>query len=190
MIRREPRLLIVGTTHLCGCTSPVGSKWIYSCVPVCSYRLITLIGLTLAATTVKCVTKLIHTPRVQQLFCFDVIRAVIPCRSSSSECPIPEIIPIRSPRQPGWIGLGDVPLRARHRPCASPDLKNQLRIGEALSGYVRAVMDGEHCVRGFTNRDIRTKLQLTQHSRGCGQDRKKASSKVSRIFRRFHASVK
>ncbi|MBZ5495093.1 MAG: hypothetical protein LAP85_01710 [Acidobacteriia bacterium] len=51
----------------------------------------------------------------------------------------------------------------------------------------RAVMDGEHCVRGFTNRDIRTKLQLTQHLRACGQDRKKASSKVSRIFRRFHA---
>ena len=51
----------------------------------------------------------------------------------------------------------------------------------------QAVMDGEHCLRGFTNRDIRTKLQSTQHLRFCGQDRKKASSKVSRIFRRFHA---
>ena len=51
----------------------------------------------------------------------------------------------------------------------------------------RAVMDGEHCVRGFTNRDIRTKLQSTRHLRFCGQDQKKASSKVSRIFRRFHA---
>jgi len=51
----------------------------------------------------------------------------------------------------------------------------------------QAVMDGEHCLRGFTNRDIRTKLQSTQHLRPYGQDSKKASSKVSRIFRRFHA---
>jgi hypothetical protein len=48
-------------------------------------------------------------------------------------------------------------------------------------------MDGEHCLRGFTNRDIRTKLQLTPHVSLCGQDHKKRSSKVSRIFRRFHA---
>jgi len=48
-------------------------------------------------------------------------------------------------------------------------------------------MDGEHCLRGFTNHDIRTKLQSTLHLRSCGQDLKKASSKVSRIFRRFHA---
>lgn len=51
----------------------------------------------------------------------------------------------------------------------------------------QAVMDGEHCLRGFTNRDIRTKLQSTPHLRPYGQDPKKASSKVSRIFRRFHA---
>jgi len=51
----------------------------------------------------------------------------------------------------------------------------------------QAIMDGEHCLRGFTNRDIRAKLESTQHLHSCGQDRKKASSKVSRIFRRFHA---
>jgi len=51
----------------------------------------------------------------------------------------------------------------------------------------QAVMDGEHCLRGFANRDIRSKLQSTQHLRSCGQDSKKASSKVSRIFRRFHS---
>ncbi len=51
----------------------------------------------------------------------------------------------------------------------------------------QAVMDGEHCLAGFTNRDIRSKLQSTQHLRFCSQDQKKASSKVSRIFRRFHA---
>jgi hypothetical protein len=51
----------------------------------------------------------------------------------------------------------------------------------------QAVMDGEHALRGFTNRDIRTKLQWTAHVRICGQDHKKQSSKVSRILRRFHA---
>jgi hypothetical protein len=51
----------------------------------------------------------------------------------------------------------------------------------------QAVMDGEHCLKGFTNRDIRSQLPSTQHLRSCGQDRKKTSSKVSRIFRRFHA---
>jgi hypothetical protein len=50
----------------------------------------------------------------------------------------------------------------------------------------QAVMDGEHCLRGFTNRDIRTKLQSTQHLRYFAQDLKKASSKVSWIFRGFH----
>jgi len=33
----------------------------------------------------------------------------------------------------------------------------------------------------------RKKLQPTQHLISCGPDQKKASSKVSRIFRRFHA---
>jgi hypothetical protein len=51
----------------------------------------------------------------------------------------------------------------------------------------QAVMDRGHCLRGFTNRDIRIRLQSTQHLRPYAQDRKKASSKVSRIFRRFHA---
>lgn len=61
-------------------------------------------------------------------------------------------------------------------PLAHPDVE-----------LFQAVMDGEHCLRGFTNRDIRTKLQSTQHLRCDGQDRKKAGSKVTRIFRRFHA---
>jgi hypothetical protein len=50
----------------------------------------------------------------------------------------------------------------------------------------QAIMDGEHCLRGFTNREIRTRLQSTLHLRSCGQDQKKASSKVSRIFHRLH----
>jgi len=48
-------------------------------------------------------------------------------------------------------------------------------------------MAGEHCLRGFTNRDIRAQLGPTLHLRACGQDPKKQSAKVSRTFHRFHA---
>lgn len=50
-----------------------------------------------------------------------------------------------------------------------------------------SVMDGDHCLRGFTNRDIRQRLASTPHLRKCGKDPKKASAKISRIFRRFRA---
>ena len=51
----------------------------------------------------------------------------------------------------------------------------------------QSVMAGDHCLRGFNNRDIRARLGSTVHLRACGQDPKKASAKVSRTFRRFHA---
>jgi hypothetical protein len=46
---------------------------------------------------------------------------------------------------------------------------------------------GEHCLRGFNNRDIRARLASTVHLRARGQDPIKESAKVSRTFRRFHA---
>lgn len=51
----------------------------------------------------------------------------------------------------------------------------------------QSVMDGEHCLKGFTNHDIRVQLQTTPHLRACGHDHRKQSAKVSRIFRRCHA---
>ena len=48
-------------------------------------------------------------------------------------------------------------------------------------------MDGEHCLRGFNNRDIRAQRQSKHHLRACGQDSRKQSAKISRTFRRFHA---
>lgn len=51
----------------------------------------------------------------------------------------------------------------------------------------QSVMAGEHCLRGFNNRDIRMQLASTVHLRACGPDPKKQSAKVSRTFRRFHA---
>ena len=51
----------------------------------------------------------------------------------------------------------------------------------------QTVMAGEHCLRGFTNRDVRAQLELTPHLRSCGHDPRKRSAKVSRTFRRLHA---
>src|SRR5207247_5401559 len=51
----------------------------------------------------------------------------------------------------------------------------------------QSVMDGGHCLRGFSNRDIRQRLASTPHLRQCAKNPKKASAKISRIFRRFRA---
>jgi hypothetical protein len=50
-----------------------------------------------------------------------------------------------------------------------------------------SLMAGEHCLHGFTNRDIRARLTATQLLRSCADDPKKASAKVGRCFRRLHA---
>ena len=49
----------------------------------------------------------------------------------------------------------------------------------------QSVMDGDHCLRGFTNKNIRARLASTPHLRKCGNQSKKASAKISRILRRF-----
>lgn len=51
----------------------------------------------------------------------------------------------------------------------------------------QSLMDGEHCLRGFANRDIRARLQSRLISQAGGHDTRKQSAKVSRIFRRCHA---
>ena len=51
----------------------------------------------------------------------------------------------------------------------------------------KSLMAGEHCLHGFTNRDIRSQLASTRLLRSCADDPKKASAKVSRCFRRLHA---
>ena len=51
----------------------------------------------------------------------------------------------------------------------------------------QSVMAGEHCLRGFNNRDIRNRLRSTSQMQTCNKDPKKQSAKISRIFRRFHA---
>ena len=51
----------------------------------------------------------------------------------------------------------------------------------------KSPMAGEHCLHGFTNRDIRSRLTGTRWLRACADDPKKASAKVGRCFGRLHA---
>ena len=44
----------------------------------------------------------------------------------------------------------------------------------------KSLMAGEHCLHGFTNRDIRARLTSTQLLRSCADDPKKASAKLCR----------
>jgi hypothetical protein len=60
-------------------------------------------------------------------------------------------------------------------------------LGRQDAELFQGLMDGEHCLRGFNNRDIRAQLQSKDHSRACGQDARKQSANISRTFRRFHA---
>ncbi len=50
-----------------------------------------------------------------------------------------------------------------------------------------SVMDGDHCLRGLTNQDVRQRLAATPHLRQCAKNPKKASATISRIFRRPRA---
>ena len=59
--------------------------------------------------------------------------------------------------------------------------------GNRLLTLFQSLMDGEHCLRGFANRDIRARLQSPLTSQAGGHDTRKQSAKVSRIFRRCHA---
>jgi hypothetical protein len=47
----------------------------------------------------------------------------------------------------------------------------------------KSLMAGEHCLHGFTNRDIRSRLTGTRWLRACADDTKKASAKVGRSER-------
>jgi hypothetical protein len=50
----------------------------------------------------------------------------------------------------------------------------------------RALLDGQHMIRGFSNPDIRNKLKDSPHLKGI-TDTRRQSAKVTRIFNRCHA---
>jgi hypothetical protein len=56
-----------------------------------------------------------------------------------------------------------------------------------LNPWFRAMMSGEHHIRGLSNADIRTCLEGSSHLRDLVSYSKKQSAKVSRILNRFHA---
>lgn len=68
------------------------------------------------------------------------------------------------------------------RPCAGFN-----PVARQDSDVFRAVMNGEHRLKGFTNRDIRRKVEATSLLKAWENDPEKQSSKVSRILRKFHA---
>ena len=51
----------------------------------------------------------------------------------------------------------------------------------------KAMMAGEHHIRGLSNADIRMCLQGSMHLQGLADNPKKQSARVSRILSRFHA---
>ena len=76
----------------------------------------------------------------------------------------------------------DDPTNAKHDPDRITTRKKDAA-GRGCSGFnllahmdallFQAVKDGDHCLRGFTNGDIRNKLQSTVHLRTCSHDCKK-----------------
>jgi hypothetical protein len=50
----------------------------------------------------------------------------------------------------------------------------------------KAMMAGDHCIRGLSNADIRSHLEDSPHLRELAGDPKRQSSRVSRIFSHFH----
>ena len=46
----------------------------------------------------------------------------------------------------------------------------------------QSLMAGEHCLRGFTNRDVRTQLASTAHLRACGHDPQSKAPKSAEPF--------
>jgi len=71
---------------------------------------------------------------------------------------------------------------AAGRPC--PGFNPMARYDSDL---FRAVINGEHSLKGFTKRDIRRKLETTLQFKTWNKDPKQQSSKVGRILRKFHA---
>lgn len=51
---------------------------------------------------------------------------------------------------------------------------------------IESLLAGEHCLHGFTSRDIRSQLNGSRWLRACADDSKRASAKVGRCFRPLH----
>src|SRR5213080_78158 len=80
--------------------------------------------------------------------------------------------------------LDRVTTRKQLAPKRSAKAFNPLARDEAQ--LFRALLDGQHMIRGFYNPDIRNKLKDSPHLKEI-LDPRRQSAKVTRIFNRFHA---
>jgi hypothetical protein len=81
-------------------------------------------------------------------------------------------------------GLDAVTMRKESSSGRGVRAFNPLSRDDAL--LFKAMMAGEHCVRGLSNADIRTRLEGSPHLQDLANDPKRQSAKVSRILNRFH----
>jgi hypothetical protein len=75
-------------------------------------------------------------------------------------------------------------ITSRKQPPSARPVKAFNPLARPDSQLFAALMNGEHVVRGFTNRDLRDKLAASAFS--IHDDPKKASSQVSRLLHRLH----
>ena len=74
----------------------------------------------------------------------------------------------------------------RKRPASGRSAKAFNPLSPEEVQLFEAMMNGQHNIRGFNNRDIREKLASTRHFSGIRNDPKRQSAKVTRILHRFH----
>ena len=94
------------------------------------------------------------------------------------------------------LALVDDPTRAT-RELDRMTTRKRDRAGRGCAGFnplarrdgelFASIMDGDHCLRGFTNQNVRQRLASAPHLRQCSKNPQKASAKISRIFRRLRA---
>jgi hypothetical protein len=81
--------------------------------------------------------------------------------------------------------LDDITIRKKTRSGRGVRAFNPLSLEDIQ--LFKAMMAGEHFIRGFSNGDLRACLESSPHLRKYADHPKKQSAKVSRILSRFHA---
>src|SRR5437867_12226107 len=83
------------------------------------------------------------------------------------------------------LAVVDDPTEAKHdldrvttrkKDAAGPSCSGFNPLARSATDIFRAVTDGEHCLRGFTNRDARATLQSSTHVKRCPKESKEQSS--------------
>lgn len=78
-------------------------------------------------------------------------------------------------------------ITSRKRTRAGVSVRAFNPLSEEDQAIFKAVLSGDHTINGLRNRDIRERLGGSPALRACGNDTRKQSAKVSRLFHRLHA---